>query len=94
VLRGIKDVRGRRVIDFWPATTTLAARLESDAADRVTGAARLRISAPGVVRLIASLRTERCGSRPDQLGAAWRFVRFYTSTLVRLYVAGKRAQRG
>jgi cholesterol oxidase len=90
VLRGIKDVRGRRIIDFWRATTTLAARLETEASGGVGGPGRLRISAPGVAQLLASIRTERCGGRPDQLGAAWRFVQFYASTLTRIYLAGKR----
>jgi cholesterol oxidase len=92
VLHGVKDVRGRRMIDFWRATTTLAARLQAGE-NGVAGMGRLRISAPGVAHLIASIRPEQGAGRSDELKTAWRFVRFYASTLVRLYVAGKRAGR-
>jgi cholesterol oxidase len=91
VLSGVKDVRGRRMIDFWRATTTLAARLDSGADASSAGVGRLRISAPGVAQLIGSMRPVRSGRRRDPALALWRFVRFYAATLVRLYVAGKRA---
>jgi cholesterol oxidase len=92
VLHGVKDVRGRRMIDFWRATTTLATRLQSDEGG-VAGIGRLRISAPGVAQLVASMRPERGRGSSDGVRTGWRFVRFYASTIVRLYVAGKRARR-
>jgi cholesterol oxidase len=88
VLRGVKDVRGRRMIDFWRATTSLAARLEpGDDRDGAAAVGRLRISVPGVARLVGSMRSVR-----GRL-ALWQFIRFYARTLLRLYVAGKRARR-
>jgi cholesterol oxidase len=92
VLDGVKDVRGRRMIDFWRATTTLAARLQA-VEEGVAGMGRLRISAPGVAKLVASMRPEQGGGPFDELRTAGRFVRFYASTIVRLYLAGKRAGR-
>jgi cholesterol oxidase len=92
MLSGVKDVRGRSIVDFWRATTTLDARL--DPAEGEAGArGRLRISAPGVARLIGSLRLVRGGARHDPALTLWRFVRFYAGTVLRLYVAGKRTPR-
>jgi hypothetical protein len=93
VLRGVKDVRGRRILDFWRATTTLATRLESSDDDGLVGIGRLRISAPGVAHLIGSMRPVRGGPRHDPALALWRFARFYARTLLGLYVSGERAGR-
>jgi cholesterol oxidase len=93
VLSGVKDVHGRRIVDFWRATTTLAARLEPGDSDGPAGVGRLRISAPGVAKLIGSMRPVRGGPRHDPLLALWRFVRFYAGTVLRLYAAGKRGPR-
>jgi cholesterol oxidase len=94
VLRGVKDVRGHRMIDFWRSTTTLASRLEAgDDGDSAGGAGRLRISAPGVAQLIGSMRPARGGRRRDRVLALWQLIRFYARTLLRLYVAGKRGRR-
>ena len=92
VLRGMKDVRGHRMIDFWRATTTLAARLESGDDDRPAGVGRLRISALGVAQLVGSMRPVRGGRRRGPVLALWQFVRFYARTLLRLYIAGKRGR--
>jgi cholesterol oxidase len=94
VLRGVKDVRGHRMIDFWRATTTLAARLESGEGGGLAGVGRLRISVPGVVQLVGSMRPVRGGRRRGPVLALWQFVRFYARTLLRLYVAGKRGRSG
>jgi hypothetical protein len=76
------------MIDFWRATTSLAARLEpGDDRDGAAAVGRLRISAPGVARLVGSMRPVH-----GRL-ALWQFIRFYARTLLRLYVAGKRARR-
>jgi cholesterol oxidase len=92
VLSGVKDVRGRRIIDFWRATTTLAARLESS--DHVAvGIGRLRINTTEVAGLISSLRLTPGGRRRDVPAAFWRFVRFYAATLLKLYAAGTRGDR-
>jgi cholesterol oxidase len=87
-LRGVKDVRGRRLIDFWRSTTTLATQVVPTDADVPTASGQLRLGARDVARLIASMRAER-GRRV----AYWRFLRFYARTLLRLYVAGKRRRR-
>jgi cholesterol oxidase len=92
VLRGVKDVRGHRMIDFWRSTTTLATRVEPVDGDGFAGEGRLRISASGVARLIASMRTERGARRSGSVAAVWQFVRFYARSILRLYVAGKRAR--
>jgi cholesterol oxidase len=85
-LRGVKDVRGHRIVDFLRSTTTLHARLEP--AEGAPASGMLRISTRGVARLLVSLRA--AGGGPSSL---WRFARFYASTILRLYVAGKRAAR-
>jgi hypothetical protein len=91
VLSGVKDVRGRRIIDFWRATTTLATRLESS--DHVAvGIGRLRINTTGVAGLISSMRLTPGGRRGDVPAAFWKFVRFYTATLLKLYAAGTRGR--
>jgi cholesterol oxidase len=92
VLSGVKDVRGRRIIDFWRATTTLAARLESSD-DGAVGIGRLRISTTGVAGLISSMRLAPGGRKGDVPAAFWRFVRFYAATLLKLYAAGTRGRR-
>jgi cholesterol oxidase len=93
VLRGVKDVRGHRIIDFLRSTTTLDTRLELQEGDGSTGVGRLQISAPGVARLVGSTRPVRGGRRHGGAVALWQFVRFYASTVLRLYIAGKRARR-
>jgi cholesterol oxidase len=92
VVSGVKDVRGRRVIDFWRATTTLATRLESSDEGAV-GLGRLRINTAGVAELISSIRLAPGGRKGDVPAAFWRFVRFYAATLLRLYAAGTRRGR-
>jgi cholesterol oxidase len=91
VLRGTKDVRGRRMLDFWRATTTLAARLEPTEGDGATASGRMSLGPWAVARLIASIRPVRGGRASDSLGAVARFVAFFAGTLGRLYVAGRRA---
>jgi cholesterol oxidase len=93
MLNGVKDVRGRTIADFWRATRTLAVRLDSGDGEAAGGVGRLRISAPGVARLLGSMRPVRGGARHDPALALWRFVRFYAGTVLRLYAAGKRARR-
>jgi cholesterol oxidase len=92
-LRGVKDVRGRRVLDFWHATTTLTVRLEPDDAASPAAGGRLRLGVAEVARLIASMRPVGAGRRSDLPFIAWRFVRFFGGTLVRLYIAGRKEQR-
>jgi cholesterol oxidase len=92
-LRGVKDVRGRRVLDFWHATTKLAVRLEPGDADARAAEGRLRLGVAGVARLIASMRPVGAGRRSDPPFIAWRFVRFFGGTLARLYLAGRKEPR-
>jgi cholesterol oxidase len=91
LLRGAKDVRGRRMLDFWRATTTLSARLEHTEGDGVTAVGRMRLGPLAVARLIASIRPVRGGRASDSVAAVARFVAFFAATLGRLYVAGRRA---
>jgi cholesterol oxidase len=86
-LRGVKDVRGHRIVDFLRSTTTLDARLDPGEGTRASATGRLRISPRGVARLLLSTRSA------GGLAAAWRFGRFYATTILRLYLAGKRAAR-
>jgi cholesterol oxidase len=90
-LRGVKDVRGHRIVDFMRSTTTLATRLEPEGADRSPAEGTLRITVSGVASMLSSMRATRGATKP--LAALWRFGRFYASTILRLYVAGKRARR-
>jgi cholesterol oxidase len=90
VLRGAKDVRGRRIIDFWRATTTLDARVEPTDGEGAASVGRLQLGPPAVARLLASIRPVRGGRRSDPAVALARFVTFFSGTLVRLYVVGRR----
>jgi cholesterol oxidase len=87
-LHGVKDVRGRRIVDFLRSTTTLHVGLEPAEGERGPGAGTLRITAVDVTRLLASVRPSGRGPRP--IAGLWRFVRFYATTILHLYVAGKR----
>jgi cholesterol oxidase len=89
-LRGIKDVRGRRALDFWHATTNLAVRLEPGEGDAAAGIGRMRLGVPEVARLGASIRPVGAGRRADAPLAVIRFLRFFAGTLLRLYAAGRR----
>jgi cholesterol oxidase len=91
VLRGAKDVRGRRILDFWRATTTLAARLEPGDGDGATATGRMGLGPPAVARLIASIRPVRGTRRSDPALALAQFVVFFAGTLARLYLAGRRS---
>lgn len=55
LLQGVKDVRRRRGVGPWRATTVLATTLETEGED-AGPEGRLAISAPAVLRLLASLR--------------------------------------
>jgi cholesterol oxidase len=89
-LRGVKDVRGRRMLDFWRATTRLAVRLEPDDGHVPAAEGHMRLGAGEVARLTASMRPVGAGRRSDLPLIAWRFVRFFGGTLMRLYVAGRK----
>ena len=91
VLLGRKDVRGRTILDFWRATTTLHTRIER-MDDRDTRAAgTLRIGALAVARMGMSMRGVGGARWSDRFAALWGFARFFATTLARLYVAGRRA---
>jgi hypothetical protein len=92
LLRGVKHVRGHRAIDFWRATTTLETQLTPRDGAGPAGSGRLRLGVRDVFRLMASMRPVG-GGRRSSIAALWQFVRFYASTILRLYVAGKRARR-
>jgi cholesterol oxidase len=90
VLRGTKDVRGRRILDFWRATTTLDARVEPTEGDGAPATGQLRLGPPAVARLMTSIRPVRGSRRTDPALALARFGAFFAATLARLYVAGRR----
>ena len=90
VLRGTKDVRGRRIADFWRATTTLAVHLKASEAARPAGEGQLRLGPVAVARMFASIRATRGGRWTDPAVALARFGAYFASTLVRLYLAGRR----
>jgi hypothetical protein len=89
-LRGVKDVRGRGLLDFWRATTTLAVRLEPHGGDTVAASGQMRLGVGAVTRLIASMRPVGAGRRSDPPLAMFRFVRFFAGTLLSLYLAGRK----
>ena len=93
LLRGVKHVRGDRIVDFWRATTTLQTEVAPRDGGGPTGRGQLRLGLGDVARLIASMRAERGAGKSSAVAAYWRFVRFYAGTVLRLYVAGKRARR-
>jgi cholesterol oxidase len=90
VLRGAKDVRGRKVAHFWRATTTLAARVEPTEGDGATGTGRMHLGPLAVARLVASIRPVRGSRRSDPAVAGARFIAFFAGTLARLYASGRR----
>jgi cholesterol oxidase len=90
VLRGTKDVRGRRILDFWRATTTLDVRVEPTEGDGAPATGQLRLGPPAVARLMTSIRPVRGSRRTDPALALARFGAFFAATLARLYVAGRR----
>jgi hypothetical protein len=92
-LRGVKDVRGRRVLDFWHATTRLRVRLEPDDPASAAADGRLQLGVGRVARLVASMRPVGAGRLSDLPVTAWRFARFFGGTLLRLYIAGRKERR-
>jgi hypothetical protein len=92
-LRGVKHVRGHRILDFWRATTTLETQVAPREGPGPTATGTLRLGVRDVARLIASMRAVRGGSGSSAVGVYWLFVSFYARTVLRLYVAGKRARR-
>jgi cholesterol oxidase len=93
ILSGTKDVRGRSILDFWHATTTLAARLEpaDGGGNGTSSSGRMSLGLPAVARLVVSVRPVRGSRRSDPAVALARFVAFFAGTVGRLYVAGRRA---
>jgi cholesterol oxidase len=91
MLQGRKDVRGRRMLDFWRTTTTLQARLAPRDDGDSPASGRMRIGVLDVARMLASMRGVRGGHRSDPAVALLRFDRFFVGTLLRLYLAGRRA---
>jgi cholesterol oxidase len=92
LLRGVKHVRGHRILDFWRTPTTLDVHVAPRDASGTTGHGQLRLGIGDVARLIASMRAVRAGGTAAGVAAYWQFVRFYARTVLRLYVAGKRAR--
>jgi cholesterol oxidase len=92
VLRGIKHVRGHRVVDFWRSTTTLEASIEQPRTGQPVGG-RLRLGPADVARLMISMRTGGGAGPLDAIRSLWQFLRFYASTIVHLYLVGKRKRR-
>ena len=93
VFQGRKDVRGRRIVDFWRATTTLDARLVPRDDGDARGSGVLRIGASAVARLLGSLRSVAGGRRTDAVVAPLRFARFFSGTLLHLYLNGRKVDR-
>jgi cholesterol oxidase len=93
ILSGTKDVRGRSILDFWRATTTLAARLEPADGDGngTSSSGRMSLGLPAVARLVVSVRPVSGSRRSDPAVALARFVAFFAGTVGRLYLAGRRA---
>jgi cholesterol oxidase len=92
MLQGRKDVRGRRILDFWRATTTLQACLVQREDGDSPASGRMRIGVLDVARLLASMRGVGGGHRSDPAVALLRFDRFFLGTVLRLYLAGRRAR--
>ena len=90
VLRGAKDVRGRKIADFWRATTTLATCIEPTEGHGATATGWMHLGPLAVARLAASIRPVRGSRRSDPAVAGARFIAFFAGTLARLYVAGRR----
>ena len=90
-LRGVKDVRARRLLDLWPATTRLAVQVEPQEGDDAPLVGELRLGVPAVARMLASMRPVPAARRSDGAVALARFLGFFAGTLARLYVAGRRA---
>jgi hypothetical protein len=89
ILSGLKDVRGRSLIDFWRATTTLAAKLKR-AGGGIEGDAQLRIGVGEVASLLLSLRARGTGTLVRSVAVLARFGYFFAATIAALYIVGKR----
>ena len=87
LLRGVKHVRGHRIVDFWRTTTTLETTVSPREGAGPTGSGTLRLGVRDVIRLTVSMRPV------GGVRALLQFGRFYARSILRLYVAGKRARR-
>jgi cholesterol oxidase len=92
VLSGLKHVRGNRILDFWRSTTTLSAKLEEPGVTSVP-VGQLRLGVWDVVKLLSSMRGTRGGRRSGAVVAYFRFISFYVSTILRLYIDGRKGHR-
>ena len=92
VLSGLKHVRGHRILDFWRSTTTLRAKLE-ESGETPVPVGELELGVWDVVKLLISMRGTRGGRWSTAFVAYWRFVHFYSSTILRLYIDGRKEQR-
>jgi cholesterol oxidase len=93
VLSGLKHVRGNQILDFWRSTTRLKAKLEKTGEAPVS-VGELELGVWDVAKLLASMRGTRGGRWSGAVVAYWRFILFYSSTILRLYIDGRKGRRG
>jgi cholesterol oxidase len=89
VLRGVKDVRGRRVRALWRSLTTIAVSVAPlPGSDVLEGSGRLGLA--GVARMLVSLRIVGGDGRVGAAGGLLRFGLFFASSVWSVYRAGRR----
>ncbi len=89
---GRKHVRIAAPWKLWPATTTLYVRLrEQDEQGAVVAAGKLNLGVSDLFDLFATLHAVGCRSRLGAIRSVGRFLRFFTSELVRIYLLRRRS---
>ena len=97
VLHGSKPVGGHRIRDLWHSLTNMQATIApaGDAAEEApTPPGWARIDVPDVARLVLSFRVVGGDGRLGASRGLLRFFRFFVLTVLRVYLAGRRARRG
>jgi cholesterol oxidase len=87
-LAGRKEVDDHPIIYLWKETTTLFTTLHkgADQEGPIVGAGILRISLPGFVRQLASMRTTNARSATDKMEAYLTFGNFFMGQLWDSYI--------
>ncbi|MDR2213142.1 MAG: patatin-like phospholipase family protein [Pseudomonadales bacterium] len=84
---GRKQVRIAAPWQLWRATTTLYVQLrEGNANGAVVAAGQLHLGAKELFDLLSTLQAVGCRSRLARWRSLWRFLRVFSSELIRIYV--------
>jgi cholesterol oxidase len=92
LLQGTKVVGGARIVDLWRSLTKMRVNLQAPGGE-LSAQGMARIDTADVVRLVASIRVVGGDGYLGVIRGVWAFERFFLSSLVRIYRAGRRARR-